>query len=104
SAKSPVTLIPVMDTAVVPVFESVTVMAALEVLMSWLPKDSAKAATVTNFAMPSPDRPTLWGLPGALSVMTKAPASEPAAVGLKVTLSVQLVFGGSGTTQVFVTK
>src|SRR5439155_5732530 len=39
---------------------------------------------------PTPDRATLCGLPGALSVMVKAPERLPPPVGVKVTLMVQL--------------
>ena len=40
--------------------------------------------------MPVPLKVTLWGLLGASSVKVRVPVREPEAVGLKVTLTVQL--------------
>jgi hypothetical protein len=45
---------------------------------------------------------TVCGLPAALSVMVKAPVLVPPAVGLKVTLSVQVVLTGTLEPQVWV--
>jgi hypothetical protein len=41
--------------------------------------------------MPVPFRLTVWGLPGALSVMLSVPVRAPVPVGAKVTLIVQLL-------------
>ena len=42
-------------------------------------------------ALPVPLRDTVCGLPEALSVTVSVPVREPAAVGVKVTLTVQLL-------------
>jgi len=44
----------------------------------------------TEKSVPVPVRPTLCGLPTALSVTANDPVALPAAVGLKMTLIVQL--------------
>jgi len=43
-------------------------------------------------AIPVPERVTVWGLPVALSVTVIVPGWLPAAVGVKVTLIVQVPF------------
>src|SRR5438477_6103097 len=80
---------PLIASAAVPVFESVTVCAALVVAVCWLPNarlagDKLTAAGVA--VVPVPERLTLCGLPAALSVMVTAPARAPAAAGVKVML------------------
>ena len=45
---------------------------------------------MTPATVPVPERPTVWGLPPALSVMLIEDARLPLAVGVKVTLIVQL--------------
>src|SRR4029077_5043120 len=52
-------------------------------------------------ATPGPDRPAVCGLPGALSVTLKVAVRWPGAVGLKVTLEVQLVPTASKAGQLF---
>jgi hypothetical protein len=51
---------------------------------------------------PVPVSATLCGLPTALSVMVRAPVLVPPAVGLKVTLRVQLLPAATLAPQVFV--
>ena len=48
-----------------------------------------------TLTMPVPVRPISWGLPTALSVMVMVPDCAPAAVGVKVTLIVQVPFTAS---------
>ena len=73
-----------------PVFVSVTVLAALVVPTTWLPNDSEMAEKVAAGARPVPVRATTCGLPVALSVMLTDAVRAPAAVGVKMTLMVQL--------------
>ena len=60
---------------------------------------SATCAAVTVFELgeaeiekpvPTPESTTVWGLPGALTVIVKAPVRLPVAVGVKVTPMLQL--------------
>ena len=53
-------------------------------------------------AVPVPDRPTVWGLPLALSAMLSAAARAPLAEGEKVTLRVQLAPAATELPQVLV--
>src|SRR5579864_9202453 len=50
---------------------------------------------LTLKSMPVPLRPTVCGLPGALSLTARVAAREPVAVGAKATPTVQLVPGAS---------
>src|SRR5260370_18272453 len=76
-----------------PVLASVTVCAALMVPTVWLVKVSEEAERLTTgaeAAAPVPVRLTDCGLPEALSVMLRVPVRVPDAVGVNVTLMVQL--------------
>jgi hypothetical protein len=68
----------------------VTDCVALVEPKGWEPKVRLWGDKVTTGAMPVPERATVWGLPGPLSVITTDPLFVPAAVGVKVTLMVQL--------------
>jgi hypothetical protein len=57
---------------------------------------------LTRGAVPVPVRLTVWVAGLALSVIVTAPVRVPAAVGLKVTLSVQLALTATLDLQVFV--
>ena len=57
---------------------------------AWLPKVRLVGERLAAGAVPVPERLTLCGLPVALSVRVTAAVRVPAAVGLKVTLIVQL--------------
>ena len=57
---------------------------------------------LTTGAVPVPVRLTVWVAGLALSVIVTAPVRVPAAVGLKVTLSVQLALTATLDLQVFV--
>jgi hypothetical protein len=56
-----------------------------------LPKVSVVGAKLAKGAIPVPDKGTVWGLPVALSVMVIVPGWLPEAVGVNVTLMVQLL-------------
>src|SRR6516164_5104467 len=58
--------------------------------------------TGTGFTVPVPVRVTVWGLPGALSVIDKVAVRGPIWVGVKVTLMVQLARGTTDPPQVLV--
>jgi hypothetical protein len=62
-----------------------------------LPEESA-----TPKSEPPPDKVTNCGLLGAESLMVRVPTFEPKAVGIKVTLIVQMALGATGAPQVFV--
>src|SRR5438046_2161529 len=78
-----------------PVFESVTAWAGLVVLTCWLPKGTEEGVRVTVGTVPVPERLTVCGLPVALSLKVRPALRLPAAVGVNVTLMVQLVLAAS---------
>jgi hypothetical protein len=86
----PVIVIPEIVIAHVPEFVNVTVRALLVVLTRWRPKDSDVGDSVATGLLPVPDNETVCGLPAALSVMLSVAARVPTAVGVNVTLMVQL--------------
>ena len=57
---------------------------------TWLAKVRLVGEMLTAGAVPVPVRLTLWGLPVALSARVTAALRVPLAVGVKVTLIVQL--------------
>ena len=65
----------------------------MPVARGWLAKAVSveRLATGAGALPPVPVRATLWGLPTALSVTVSDPGRIPAAVGVNVTLMVQLV-------------
>src|SRR5438105_592416 len=75
--------------AAAPVFVSVTVIGALVVASSWLPKPRVVGAHTTPGAVPFPLSVMICGLPPALSASDSVPVRAPEAVGVKVTLMVQ---------------
>lgn len=85
---------PVMVSAAVPVFVSVTGCAALVVFTCWLANVRFEGARFTAGAgvpeVPVPVRGTTWGLSGELSVKTSEPVRTPGAVGVKITQTSQL--------------
>ena len=103
----PATVMLVIVRAAVPLFVSVTDLAALVVPTFWAPKLRLVGFSVTAGAetVPVPESATLCGLPAALSLIVTLALRLPVAVGENVTLSVQVapaasVLGLSG--QVFV--
>ncbi len=75
---------------VVPVFFTVTLLAALVVFTNWFPKSNG--APVSDMALPSPVRFTVlvW-LKKPLEVTVTFPVRFPEAVGTKYTYIVQMV-------------
>ena len=73
-----------------PVLVKVTVWSALVVCVGWLAKTRPVEERPAVGALPVPVRPTLWGLPAALSLRVTAAVRVPLPVGVKVTLIVQL--------------
>src|SRR5437867_3716975 len=67
-------------------FVSVTVIGALVVASSWLPKSRLVGANPTPGAVPFPLSVMICGLPPALSVSDSVPVRAPEAVGVKRTL------------------
>jgi len=88
----------VMVSEVVPTFVSVTVFAALVTPIACVPK--FKLVGESFAAVPVPLSGTCCGLPEALSVTLTAALRVPVAVGLKVTLIVQLAAAASELPQV----
>ena len=94
----PVIAIEVIVSEVVPTFVSVTVLAALATPIACVPK--FKLVGESFAVVPVPLRETVCGLAAALSVTLTAALREPLAVGLKVTLIVQLAAAASELPQV----
>ena len=90
--------------AALPVLLSVTDCAALVVFSSWLPKLKfvADKLTMGAGAAPVPVRLMVCGLPAMLSVIVTAPVRMPVAVGVNVTLMVQLAPAATDVPQVLV--
>ena len=68
----------------------------------WLPKERLVGEKPIPDAAPVPERLTVWGLPLALSVMLTEAVRLPLAVGVKVTLIVQLAPAATELPQVLV--
>jgi hypothetical protein len=87
-----------------PVFNSVTVCAALVVLSTWLPNERVIGERLAAAPTPVPVSVTVCGLIVALSVMASEPVLVPVAVGVKVTLTEQVPLAAIGeeATQVLV--
>src|SRR5437870_757072 len=94
AAKSPEGANELIVKAAAPVFVSVTVIGALVVASSWLPKSRLVGANPTPGAVPFPLSVMICGLPPALSVSDSVPVRAPEAVGVKVTLMVQFAPAG----------
>src|SRR5271163_4840410 len=78
-------------TVALPVLKSVTPLVGLLVPTAWLAKARLEVLKVTVAAVPVPVSETVCGLPEALSLTERAASSDPAALGVKVTLMAQLV-------------
>jgi hypothetical protein len=94
----PVIAMEVIDRANVPMLVRVTVLAALVVPTVTEPK--LRLVTDNLAVVPIPLRGTNWGLPLALSVTLREALRAPVAVGLKVTLIVQLAAAANEAPQV----
>jgi len=75
----------------------VTVLAALVVLMVWLPKSTVVGFrnTVAGAAVPVPESETICGLVVSLSAMLRATLSVVVVLGVKITVIEQVVFAAS---------
>ena len=73
-----------------PVLLKVTVMGVLVVPTGILPKFKLVGARFTAAITPVPVNAAFWGLPLALSVTDRVPVRVPVAIGLKLTLILQL--------------
>ncbi len=81
---------PAMLKGLPPVFDNVTVCAALAVPINWLPNDNVAGLNMATPAVtPVPLKGTLCGEPAAESVTSSAALRVPAAVGVNVTEAVQ---------------
>src|SRR5437667_425988 len=72
------------------VFVSVSVIFTRVLARSWLPKSRLVGANPTPGAVPFPLRENICGLPPASSASDSVPVRAPKAVGVKVTLMVQV--------------
>jgi hypothetical protein len=105
SEKSPLTVMPVMLRAALPLLQSVTVCALLHVPTACAGKvKEAGERLSTGAATPVPVSLTVCVAGLALSVIVKVPLLEPAAVGVKVTLRVQLAPAARLALHVFVSE
>lgn len=103
SAKSPVTVVPVRVSGALPVLVKVTASGELVVPTLWPANVRVAGDRLTlGAASPAPASGTFWELPGALSVMVKAPVRVPDAVGEKLTLMTQETLGASVGAQLLV--
>jgi hypothetical protein len=84
----------------VPTLVSVTVFAGLDVPRTTAPKLRLVSESIA--VVPSPVRPTFCGLPAALSVMLRVAVRVPLAVGLNLTLMLQLAPAANELPQVWV--
>ena len=105
-AKSPL-FVPAMTMLVIvsgalPVFESVTTWATLLLLSCWFPNAMEVGVKLAAAAVPAPVRLIVWGLPVALSLKVSVAARAPLAVGVNVTLMVQLAAGATRAPQLLV--
>jgi hypothetical protein len=88
--------------AAFPVLLRVTPSAALVVPTFWLPNVRLAGERLIAAATPVPVRLTVCGLPAALSEMLTVAVRIPAAVGVNVTLIMQLLFAATEPPQVLV--
>jgi hypothetical protein len=88
-------------TAVGCLLVTVTVFATLVVVTAWLPNAKVLGLTVTG-TTPLPVSETVCGLLLALSAIVKVPVRLPVAVGVSVTLTVQLAPADTEVPHVFV--
>lgn len=105
TAKSPLAVTLVILSAAAPVLLSVTAWAGLVDPTAWLAKDRLAGASPATATMPVPVKLAVWVLPALpleSSVTVRIPLRAPAAVGLKVTLIVQLMPAATEVPQLLV--
>jgi len=88
--------------AAFPVLLKVTLSAALVVPTFWLPNVRLVTERLAAAAVPVPVRLTVCGFPAALSEMLTVAVRVPGAVGVNVTLIMQLLFAATEPPQVLV--
>lgn len=107
SAKSPALapekVIPVMESATLPVLSKVKLWPPLVVPRPWLLNTRLAVVMLAMGPVPVPIRFTVCGLPLALSVMLTVAERLPMPAGVNVTLMVQLAFTATEEAHVFVT-
>src|SRR4030081_2434216 len=101
-AKSPLAAMLLMVNVAVPVFLSVTFCEAFVVPTCWPLNVRLLGVSLTKGASPVPVRLTVCGLPAALSVTLTFAVLVPFAVGVKVTVMVQLAPAATDFPQLFV--
>src|ERR1700719_1841314 len=101
SAKSLVADMEEIARAVVPELCSVTAAPVRDAPTGCDTKVRDVGLTLACWDVPWPLSARVCGLPGAVSVTVRIPVRLPRAVGVKVTLTVQLVPGATGVPQVF---
>jgi hypothetical protein len=101
SSKSPAAAMPVIATVVLKLLVNVTNWAVLVVPAGWLLKLKLLGESIT-VGLPVPSKGTVCGLPAALSMTAIAPLRVPVAVGVNVTLMVQVAPTATKLPQVFV--
>ncbi|HMC60700.1 MAG TPA: hypothetical protein VKJ01_16035 [Candidatus Solibacter sp.] len=89
-------------TALFPVLNSVTPLGGLLVLMDWLANVRFEVLKLMEAAVPVPVSEAVCGLPAALSATETLAARVPEAVGVNVTLMLQLAAAASEAPQVFI--
>ena len=94
-AKSPLATILEKFNEALPVFVSVTICESPVVPTSCATNVKLVEVKLTAGAMPVPDRATICGLLGSFESMVSIPVRAPPAVGVKVTLNVQLADAAS---------
>jgi len=87
---------------VIDMFVTASFCGLLVVFRARLGNVMALGLSNTAGAVAVPERLTVWGLPGALSVMLTVPVSVPPVVGVKVTLMAQLAPAATEPSQVLV--
>lgn len=101
SAKSPAAAMLVIASVVLKLLVNVIIWAVLIVPAGWLLKLRLLGESVA-VGLPVPSKDTVCGLPAALSMKVIAPVRDPVAVGVNVTLIVQLPPTTTVLPQVFV--
>jgi hypothetical protein len=91
-----------IESGPVPLLLSVTVCAALVVPTFWLANVRLVGARLAAGAVPLPLRLAVCGLPAASSVTLSEPLRVPVAVGVKVTLMLQLALAANVVPQLLV--
>ena len=102
SANGPDAVMPPTVRVPRPVLVSAIFLATLVVKIVWSEKVKLVGENATAGGTPVPVSGSVWGLSGALSLTEIEPVNVPVALGVNVTLSVQLASGFTVAPQVFV--